>query len=92
MSLDFDQSLFRLHPVVMYQSNIDDGAELQNALFHQIWLALAANKQCNPKKQELNQLTMSWSMQLNRSALIFNPNFLSSSRMQVGLVTLISVM
>jgi hypothetical protein len=32
----------------MYQANIDDGAELEYALFDQMWLLLAACQQNNP--------------------------------------------
>ena len=48
--LDLDQGLLRFSQVVMYQANIDNGAELQYALFDQPWLLFAANQQDNPNQ------------------------------------------
>ncbi len=40
----------------MYQANINDGAELEYALFDQMWLLLAANQQNNPNQQVGNSI------------------------------------
>jgi len=84
------QQAFGLDQIGTDYGYFDNGAELEQVLLHQVLTPFASSEQRDDGTQP-DQAVSRRSMHSNRSALMLMPNPLSSSRIQVGLVTLISV-